>query len=596
MNLKILWVDDDIIQLRSFIKNIEKQGIFIHAVANFEEAISIINQGETIDLFLVDLLAPWPINKQQKNPYKYPGLDFINLLRSTYNNWAPVIILSLVPPEIIQEEIGKFKIFRFLHKGAITPIELTEHVLEGIGYSKKLSNEKDVIENNSPTQLWNITIEATIGRLQSNDRQTILLGLSGAKYIGGPKIIQALTQVIRHAVCSEDQDMFRIAIETLSDIEKAGWFKASSIPEPLQPPNMQAATKPTTKLILGDIVSKDEIFNSEKQGGLTEDQLRDALSSQGTLIYPLDIATTHTAIFGTTGSGKSVTTKRLAQELINCGVPITIIDWHDEYTEIIHQNSGIVAVPPTSKIKPGKNEIPFTWNILDSRFFSPNVNSEIIEDYIEIVIELLGHKELMNLTEPMKNDLTRVLKFAYERCKTPTFKEVLSLVNEWPIRHSSVENIRGRIEHISSGSLGSIFCSETSFDPALMFSKAMGIRVKHLTADHRSAVGLLVFFLLRQAVSHFMGMGETTPQEPVRHVTIIDEAPMVISSNPKLENEVIRMLQETRKFGEGMILVCRNPGIHVDILRETNQKIAHKLDVPQDVSSVANMFSLDSRR
>ncbi len=31
-----------------------------------------------------------------------------------------------------------------------------------------------------------------------------------------------------------------------------------------------------------------------------------------------------------------------------------------------------------------------------------------------------------------------------------------------------------------------------------------------------------------------------------------------------------------------------------DILRETNHKIAHKLDVPRDVSSVASMLGLDT--
>jgi DNA helicase HerA-like ATPase len=127
-----------------------------------------------------------------------------------------------------------------------------------------------------------------------------------------------------------------------------------------------------------------------------------------------------------------------------------------------------------------------------------------------------------------------------------------------------------------------------------MFSKAMDVRVKHLTVDHQSAVGLLTFFLLRQALSHFTRIGEAKDQAPVRHVIIIDEAPMVIGSNPKVKHEVIRMLQEVRKFGEGLILVCRNPGIDDDILRETNQKIAHKLDVPKDVSSVASMLGLEA--
>lgn len=364
--------------------------------------------------------------------------------------------------------------------------------------------------------------------------------------------------------------------------------------KPSPSPEPQTVPKLDGQLVLGDVVSKEELQALVHQSGLTEDKRRENLASLGSLTYPITTATTHTAIFGTTGSGKSVTTKRLARELVGHGVPITIIDWHDEYVELIRQVGGIVAVPPTSTTKPGTNEVPFTWNVLDPRFYSPEVTPEIIEDYIEIVVDLLGHKDLMALTEPMKGGLTEALRLAYERNSVPTFKEVLTLVNDVPIPPATADALQRRLQRFSGGSLGSIFCSETSFDPASMFSKAMNVRVKHLTADHQSAVGLLTFFLLRQAISHFKRIGEVNDQTPVRHIIIIDEAPMVIGSNPKVENEVIRMLQEVRKFGEGLILVCRNPGIDDDILRETNQKIAHKLDVPKDVSSVASMLGLDA--
>jgi hypothetical protein len=52
------------------------------------------------------------------------------------------------------------------------------------------------------------------------------------------------------------------------------------------------------------------------------------------------------------------------------------------------------------------------------------------------------------------------------------------------------------------------------------------------------------------------------------------------------------MLQEVRKFGEGLLLVCRNPRIGDDILGETNQKITHKLDVPKEVNSIAAIMGL----
>jgi DNA helicase HerA-like ATPase len=75
-------------------------------------------------------------------------------------------------------------------------------------------------------------------------------------------------------------------------------------------------------------------------------------------------------------------------------------------------------------------------------------------------------------------------------------------------------------------------------------------------------------------------------------VTIIDEAPQVINSNRKVKSEVVSMLEEMRKYGEGLILVCRHPAIGKDILRDTNQKIAHQLAEPGDVTAMAKMLQL----
>lgn len=365
-------------------------------------------------------------------------------------------------------------------------------------------------------------------------------------------------------------------------------------PIPPPPPTPPAPNVCLGGLMLGDEVSEGELKELVKQSDLTEDERREKLSYRGSLTYPLVTATTHTAIFGTTGSGKSVTTKCLVRELVRHQIPVTIIDWHDEYVDLVRELGGIVAVPPTATTKPGSGEIPFTWNVLDPRFYSPEVTPEIIEDYVGIVVELFGHNDLMELSEAMKGGLTEALKLAYEKSETPTFEEVLALLQDVPIPPATANALHRRLKRFSGGSLGSIFSRETSFDPQSMFSKVMDVRVKHLTADHQSAVGLLTFFLLRQAVSYFKRMGEVDSQAAVRHVIIIDEAPMVIGSNPKVEGEVVRMLQEVRKFGEGLILVCRNPGISDDILRETNQKIAHKLDVQKDVASVASMLGLGS--
>ncbi len=94
------------------------------------------------------------------------------------------------------------------------------------------------------------------------------------------------------------------------------------------------------ELILGYLVSAKELRDLCERLELGENDRLEKLTAVGQMEYPLKMATTHTAIFGTTGSGKSVTTKRLALELVKTGVPVTIVDWHDEYVGLMKEVGG----------------------------------------------------------------------------------------------------------------------------------------------------------------------------------------------------------------------------------------------------------------
>lgn len=366
--------------------------------------------------------------------------------------------------------------------------------------------------------------------------------------------------------------------------KKAARVEQESEPVIIPPTKIE----PGKSIVLGDIVSTDELAVLMQQE-LNENERREKLSSKGPFYYPFAAASTHTAIFGITGGGKSVTTKRLVKEFVGNQIPVLILDWHDEYADLVHGLGGIVAVPPTAIEKPGKDEIPFTWNLLDPRFYSQNITPEVIEDYVGIVVDLLGHKDIMDLTEPMIGGLTEALKLAYAKSLTPAFTDISDLVEQLSLPPNTADALKRRIRKFSGGSLGSIFCRETSFNPQDVFTKPMCIRVKHLTKDHESAIGLLAFFVLRQSHGYFKRLGEV---KSVRHITVIDEAPRVIGASPKVKQEVIGILQELRKFGEGLILVCRNPDISDDIMRETKQKIVHMLDLPEDVNKVSKMLGL----
>jgi DNA helicase HerA-like ATPase len=211
---------------------------------------------------------------------------------------------------------------------------------------------------------------------------------------------------------------------------------------------------------------------------LKENEQRDRLRAQSPLVYPLASATTHTAIFGTTGGGKSITTKRLIREFVTRGVNVLILDWHDEYAELIRELGGKIVVPPTAITKPGSDEEPFTWNLLDPHFYNPDITPDVIEDYIRIIVDLLSHKDLMDLSEPMKGGLSDTLRIAYGKVAIPTFDELVSLVDNVRIPASTKDALRRRIRAFSSGSLGAIFCHLTSFEPSSIFERPVCLKVK----------------------------------------------------------------------------------------------------------------------
>lgn len=411
-----------------------------------------------------------------------------------------------------------------------------------------------------------------------------------------PKIYDEIIEGLRKAGFLIERESKSANDEKQEDISKdkrdlkprEGKAKESTEKE-IKPIESPHSVEVADAILLGEQVSITELTELTLKHGLTEDEQREKLVAEASFFYPLSAAATHTAIFGITGSGKSVTTKRLVYEFVSHKVPVMIIDWHDEYTDIIRSLNGSVAVPPTATRKAKEGEIPFTWNILDPRFYSEDITLDVIDDYIGIVVDLLSHKDLMDLSEPMVGGLIETLRLAYKEMEIPTFLKLDDLVEQVSLPPTTADALKRRLQRFSSGSLGKIFCTETSFNPQEIYTKPICIRVKHLTSDHRSAVGLLTYFVLQQTESYFKRLGETNQ---LRHAIIIDEAPMVIGSNPKIERTVVRILQELRKFGEGLVLVCRNPGISDDIMRETNQKIAHKLDLPKDVNAVSNMLGL----
>ncbi len=367
-----------------------------------------------------------------------------------------------------------------------------------------------------------------------------------------------------------------------------------------RPPNI-SSTSSAGKMVLGQLVEIEDLQYVVADSTLDRGQKRDSLQPVGDFFLPIEVMATHTAIFGANQGGKTTTTKRLIAELSRLKIPVLIIDWHSEYTDLTRRLGGSILVPPTALVKPQDDELPLTWNILDPRFYAMQLNEEVLEDYIGLVVNMLSMKQIMNLTEPMKSAMTNALRNAYSltdisKGEFPTFDDIRKALEGLPLQTGTLDALIRRLNIMTAGTLGSIFCDQTSFNPSVLFNKNVCIKMNHLTEDFDYAVGLLTFFILRQAASYFKTLGEAPHDHPLRHVVVIDEAPAVLRSYSDVQKLLGRMLEELRKFGEGVIIVARNTDIPKIVLRETNQKIVHKLQLPQDIDGAAEMLGIKPQK
>lgn len=352
---------------------------------------------------------------------------------------------------------------------------------------------------------------------------------------------------------------------------------------------------------VGELVSQKELLELIKDPSIKGDEKRERLHPEGDFNLSLEDVVTHTAIFGMNKSGKSTTAKRLILELAKHEIPVLIIDWHSEYAELFKELKGKILVPPTALVKPQGEELPLTWNILDPRFYSPEINEKVLEDYIGLVVNLLAPKRIMDLTEPMKSALAQALSNAYHvknssKDEFPTFKEVRNSLNELSVQEGTREALTRRLDKMTDGTLGSIFCEQTSFKPKEFFTANVCVKMNHLTADFDFVVGLLTFFMLRQAMSYFKTLGKAPEDSPLRHVIVVEEAPAVLRTSEKVQETLAKMLEELRKFGDGLVIVARNTDIPKIVLQETNQKIVHKVEEIGDVNVLTKMMGDKSEK
>jgi len=123
--MKILWVEDDFIQLEGLFRPIKRQGATIRAVPTAEEGIQEFNNTGPYDIIVVDLILPCSIEHKswmgEGDNESYPGVKVLTKIREV-DQQTPVLVLTVVDNEHLRGTIQSLGAELML-KGMLLPQE-----------------------------------------------------------------------------------------------------------------------------------------------------------------------------------------------------------------------------------------------------------------------------------------------------------------------------------------------------------------------------------------------------------------------------------------------------------------------------------------
>lgn len=133
-NLKILWIEDDYLELMPLIKILKNAGCIFDYAKNEIEAVAQLNSS-TYDLIILDIIIPEGVYHDDRDPLFHVGLKLLNKIVNEMNNKIPVIVVSVVNDETIKAQLRDLNVKKILLKGRLLPSELKSNIEEVLGVS-----------------------------------------------------------------------------------------------------------------------------------------------------------------------------------------------------------------------------------------------------------------------------------------------------------------------------------------------------------------------------------------------------------------------------------------------------------------------------
>jgi len=377
----------------------------------------------------------------------------------------------------------------------------------------------------------------------------------------------------------------------------------------------------------------------------------------------VDSLTAHCFITGSTGSGKSNTMYTLLEQLSlrpkQINEMVTLYDQLGSYDRVAEEmqlpteyvqkyvrsakrRPHLTEAIPFLVIEPAKGEyrrefgkIPginiFCTNAAQGQMLK--INPFYFNPEIHILEHLDRLVEIFNACWEMYAAMPAILKDAIERTYInkgwdllnsvfikpgipvyPTFSDLLIELPKVIDKSGYSADTKGdytgalvtRVQSLTNGIYGQIFCDDFDIDEATMFDQNTIIDLSRVGSTETKALlmGMIVLRLTEYRMS-----GHIPMNSKLRHVTVLEEAHNLLKNTngirgtagnqvvAKSVEMIVNSIAEMRTYGEGFFIVDQSPtSVDIAAVKNTNTKIIMRLPEKDDCELVGRAVSLTDKQ
>ncbi len=290
----------------------------------------------------------------------------------------------------------------------------------------------------------------------------------------------------------------------------------------------------------------------------------------------------HVSVLGMTGSGKSTTTSSIVRQVAESGLPVLVLDWHNEYGKRVADAGGKVVAPGTDD---------FSINPLE---VGPGADPA---EHIAMVSDIFS--DIYHFTHPQAYMFRNALQKRLGETsadEVPTISALVKTIEAYPLR-SAYDNetkvaLLRRLVPLTQGQSGRALGGSAPLKMEELLGTTVCVELGRMRDVQSRAVfsDVMLKMVYEEKVRRKGALDHLTVVEEARNI-----APARRAEDPPSVGE--RMVSELRKFGEAMIFVAQFPThVAAEVVKNSGTKIIHRLAWPDDVSLIGDSIGLNQKQ